>query len=149
MTSDRCVLVVGGLGYVGNVLMRRLLDKSYSVRCADLAIYENSGLAKAFRDEARFEYVTSDVRAVAGFDRMLDGATDLVLLAGARASDYANDLLLLARSFGAAWSTTQVTTAMARRSQIAGRLLAVLDPHLNRASVGRRSLLAAAAPWFR
>lgn len=82
MTSDRRVLVVGGLGYVGNVLMRRLLDKSYSVRCADLAIYENSGLAKAFRDEARFEYVPSDVRAVAGFDRMLDGATDLVLLAG-------------------------------------------------------------------
>ena len=68
---------------------------------------------------------------------------DFVLLAGARASDYANDLLDVARSLGAPWSTSQVTTAMARRSQISGRLLAVLDPHLDRAAVGRRAVLAA------
>ena len=67
---------------------------------------------------------------------------DFVLLAGARASDYANDLLDVARSLGAHWSTSQVTTAMARRSQISGRLLAVLDPHLDRAAVGRRAVLA-------
>jgi beta-lactamase regulating signal transducer with metallopeptidase domain/ketosteroid isomerase-like protein len=69
---------------------------------------------------------------------------DQVLLAGARASDYANDLLDLARRFGAPWSTSHVTTAMARRSQIAGRLLAVLDPHLDRRTVGRRPILAGA-----
>ena len=70
---------------------------------------------------------------------------DHVLLAGARASDYANDLLNLARSFGAPWSTSHVTTAMARRSQIAGRLLAVLDPQLDRGAIGRRSVLVGAA----
>lgn len=70
---------------------------------------------------------------------------DQVLLAGARASDYANDLLNLARSFGAPWSTSHVTTAMARRSQIAGRLLAVLDPQLDRGAIGRRSVLVGAA----
>ncbi len=70
---------------------------------------------------------------------------DQVLLAGARASDYANDLLELARSFGAPWSTAHVTTAMARRSQIAGRLLAVLDPHLDRGGIGRRSVLLGTA----
>lgn len=70
---------------------------------------------------------------------------DLVLLSGARASDYASDLLELARAFGAPWSTAHVTTAMARRSQIAGRLLAVLDPGLARRGVGRRSVWLAAA----
>ena len=70
---------------------------------------------------------------------------DFVLLAGARASDYANDLLDVARSLGAPWATSHVTTAMARRSQIAGRLLAVLDPDLDRTAAGRRALLAAAA----
>ena len=69
---------------------------------------------------------------------------DQVLLAGARASDYANDLLDLARTFGAPWSTSQVTTAMARRSQIAGRLLAVLDPHLERGATSRRFVLVCA-----
>lgn len=70
---------------------------------------------------------------------------DFVLLAGARASDYANDLLDVARSLGAPWATSHVTTAMARRSQIAGRLLAVLDPELDRTAAGRRALLGAAA----
>ncbi len=69
---------------------------------------------------------------------------DQVLLAGARASDYASDLLELARAFGAPWSTSHVTTAMARRSQIAGRLLAVLDPHLDRRAIGRRALVGCA-----
>ena len=70
---------------------------------------------------------------------------DQVLLSGARASDYADDLLELARSLGAPWATSRVTTAMARRSQIAGRLLAVLDPHLERKGAGRRSVVFGAA----
>jgi beta-lactamase regulating signal transducer with metallopeptidase domain/ketosteroid isomerase-like protein len=70
---------------------------------------------------------------------------DQVLLSGAKASDYANDLLEIARTLGAPWPTSQVSTAMARRSQIAGRLLAVLDPHLARrgARPGRAALAVA------
>jgi ketosteroid isomerase-like protein len=70
---------------------------------------------------------------------------DQVLLAGAKASDYANDLLEIARSLGAPWSTSQVSTAMARRSQIAGRLLAVLDPHLARGGTSRGRVILAAS----
>lgn len=69
---------------------------------------------------------------------------DQVLLSGAKASDYANDLLEIARSLGAPWPTSQVSTAMARRSQIAGRLLAVLDPHLARGGASRGRVAAAA-----
>jgi beta-lactamase regulating signal transducer with metallopeptidase domain/ketosteroid isomerase-like protein len=70
---------------------------------------------------------------------------DHVLQAGARPSDYAGDLLELARSLGAPWSTSHVTTAMARRSQISGRLLAILDPDRHRGTVQRQVVLASAA----
>jgi len=52
---------------------------------------------------------------------------DLVLRDGARASDYADELLALARSFRAGYATPRAAVAMARRSSLAGRLRAVLD----------------------
>lgn len=52
---------------------------------------------------------------------------DLVLRAGARASDYADELLALARSLRADRATPRAAVAMARPSSLAGRLRAVLD----------------------
>lgn len=69
---------------------------------------------------------------------------DLVLHAGARPSEYAGNLLELARSLGAPWSTAHVTTAMARRSQISGRLLAILDPDVQRGAVRRHAVAVSA-----
>ena len=61
---------------------------------------------------------------------------DHVLAAGTRPSEYAHELLEIASSlkrpaFGAA-------LAMARRSQLEGRLMAVLNPKLQRGSVSRK-----------
>ncbi|HEU5321540.1 MAG TPA: M56 family metallopeptidase, partial [Methylomirabilota bacterium] len=63
---------------------------------------------------------------------------DQVLTAGARASDYAGDLLEIARSLRAARLTAPAGLAMARPSQLAGRLLAVLDGGRSRRGVSRR-----------
>jgi beta-lactamase regulating signal transducer with metallopeptidase domain len=68
---------------------------------------------------------------------------DRVLTAGARASDYAGDLLEIARSLRAARLTAPAGLAMARPSQLAGRLLAVLDGGRNRRGVTRRLALPA------
>jgi uncharacterized protein (TIGR02246 family) len=71
---------------------------------------------------------------------------DLVLESGAKPSSYAHGLLDIARSLGARWTAAHVSPAMARRSQISGRLLAVLDPARSRQGLGRRvALLAASA----
>jgi beta-lactamase regulating signal transducer with metallopeptidase domain/ketosteroid isomerase-like protein len=74
---------------------------------------------------------------------------DLVLRHGARPSSYAHELLEIARAFGARWTASRISPAMARRSQISGRLLAVLDPDRRREGLGRRAAagagLAAAA----
>ncbi|MFB3112966.1 MAG: M56 family metallopeptidase, partial [Gemmatimonadales bacterium] len=60
---------------------------------------------------------------------------DTVLNAGARPSEYANHLLEIARSLKASQSTAFATVAMARPSQLTGRLLDVLDDTRNRRAV--------------
>jgi TonB family protein len=69
---------------------------------------------------------------------------DLVLNAGARASDYAGHLLEVARTMPPAPNLGWAAVAMARPSQLEGRLLAILDSRVNRNTAGRASALAAA-----
>jgi protocatechuate 3,4-dioxygenase beta subunit len=67
---------------------------------------------------------------------------DLVLMSGARASTYADDLLQLALVRGAL--PARLSLAMARRSQISSRLLAVLDPEQRRYALRPRAIAIAA-----
>lgn len=62
---------------------------------------------------------------------------DHVLDAGTKASDYADHLLDLARSFRSAGCSSLAAVAIARRSQLEGRLLAILDPSLSRRGMNR------------
>jgi TonB family protein len=74
-------------------------------------------------------------------------ADDLVLRAGTRASDYAENLLDIARNFRAASDNFPLASAavcMARRPQLEGRLLAILDTTTNRNTANRASALATA-----
>jgi TonB family protein len=68
----------------------------------------------------------------------------LVLDSGIRPSDYASELLDIARSFskGQRWSSAAALT-MARRGELEGRLYAILDPR--RDAAARRPVLAIAA----
>ena len=69
---------------------------------------------------------------------------DRVLAAGARASDYAGHLLEVARAFRPAGVLSAAAIAMARPSQLEGRLLAVLDSARSRRIPGRRARLVGA-----
>jgi beta-lactamase regulating signal transducer with metallopeptidase domain len=60
---------------------------------------------------------------------------DFVLAAGARASRYADDLLGLARRLARPTAPAAAALAMARRSELEGRLLAILDPAIKRGAV--------------
>lgn len=57
---------------------------------------------------------------------------DFVLRTGTKASDYADHLLKIIRSVQYWKWTSPVTVSMARRSQLEGRLLAILNPKLSR-----------------
>jgi TonB family protein len=64
-------------------------------------------------------------------------ADDLVLAAGASASDYAGHLLDIARSMQPAPTATCAAIAMARRSQLESRLRAILDSGVTRGAPRR------------
>ena len=71
---------------------------------------------------------------------------DLVLASGTRGSDYANQLLDIARVMRAGRFPAVLagaTLAMAHRSQLEGRLMAILDPNVPRRSLTRVGVLAA------
>lgn len=70
---------------------------------------------------------------------------DLVLAAGARASEYAGHLLEVARTMQATPALGWAAIAMARPSNLEGRLSAILDERIRRANPGRAAALAAAA----
>lgn len=86
---------------------------------------------------------------------------DLVLGVGASGPDYADQLLQLARGLRASRQPALATVSMARPSQLEGRLLAILDPGLDRRAPSRPAAAATATlaagllvpiaglePWF-
>ena len=74
---DRTILVAGGAGYIGCVLIPRLLDRGYRVRLLDRLYFGEEALA-SFRD--RIELVVADVRDIP--DKALDGVDGVINLSG-------------------------------------------------------------------
>ncbi len=70
---------------------------------------------------------------------------DQVLLAGSKASSYASHLLEMARSLKSENCASLASVAMARRSHLSDRLVAVLDPEARRWAPNRLLLGAASA----
>jgi len=68
---------------------------------------------------------------------------DLVLDAGTRASDYAHDLLEMARALNDTRRSPLASVALAHRSRFEDRLLAILDPKLARRALSRVSIMSA------
>jgi nucleoside-diphosphate-sugar epimerase len=71
------ILVAGGAGYIGCVLVPRLLDRGYQVRVLDRLYFGEEPLA-GFRD--RIELVTADVRDIPA--DALDGVDGVINLSG-------------------------------------------------------------------
>jgi TonB family protein len=71
-------------------------------------------------------------------------ADDLVLNAGAPPADYAGHLLEIARTLQPQRATAAAALSMARRSQLEGRLVAILDARIPRRQHGRAATAAAA-----
>jgi beta-lactamase regulating signal transducer with metallopeptidase domain len=68
---------------------------------------------------------------------------DQVILAGSKPSMYAENLLDIALSLASERRSSYISVAMARRSEISGRLMAVLDPKIRRGVWGPLGTLSA------
>jgi beta-lactamase regulating signal transducer with metallopeptidase domain/Flp pilus assembly protein TadD len=70
---------------------------------------------------------------------------DLVLASGTKPSEYADHLLAIAKSMPTFDPFRSVTLAMSRRSQLEGRLLSILQPHVARRIFTARGVAMACA----
>lgn len=74
------VLVVGGAGYLGSVLCRKLLKKGYSVRVLDSLLF-GDGPIKDLCDDPNFELVVGDMRSISTMVDAISGVDAVVHLA--------------------------------------------------------------------
>lgn len=79
--AGRSVLVVGGAGYVGSVLVTRLLDAGARVHVLDQLVYDNGFALHHLLDRDGLTVVRGDLRDRRAFAKALGDAEDVVLLA--------------------------------------------------------------------
>jgi nucleoside-diphosphate-sugar epimerase len=73
------VLVVGGAGYIGSVLVRKLLERGYRVRVLDRLLYGEESLAELYGVEG-FELIEGDFRNVEAVVRAVQGVGSIIHL---------------------------------------------------------------------
>jgi nucleoside-diphosphate-sugar epimerase len=78
--SIRQVLVTGGAGYVGAVLVPRLLDAGYRVKVLDLYIYGDHVL-DAVKEHPQLEQIKGDIRDRKLLERVIPGCNAVIHLA--------------------------------------------------------------------
>jgi len=74
------VLVIGGVGYIGSMLVDRLIRLGYQVRVLDLLLYGKDALRHFEADSRKFEFVRGDCRDEELVRRLLEGADAVVHL---------------------------------------------------------------------
>ena len=74
------VLVVGGAGYIGSVLVERLLEKGYRVRVLDSLLYGDEPL-RSVRNHPDFDMIVGDCRNIQDVVRAVRGVESIVHLA--------------------------------------------------------------------
>lgn len=79
--KDSHILVIGGAGYVGSVLVRKLLSEGFKVRVLDKLIYDNGSTLYELLEEDNFSFMYGDFGNEILLSNALDNITDVVLLA--------------------------------------------------------------------
>jgi len=89
LMNDRCalptVVVTGGVGYVGSLLVRRLLARGYRVRVLDCLLYGGEAIQEML-DHPHLELVVSDFRQADSVASAIEGS-DAVIHLGAIVGD--------------------------------------------------------------
>jgi nucleoside-diphosphate-sugar epimerase len=80
-SESRHILVLGGAGYIGSVLIRKLLAEGYTVRVLDKLLYNNGSSVYDLLEEKKFSFINGDFGDEALVTRALTNVTDVILLA--------------------------------------------------------------------
>jgi nucleoside-diphosphate-sugar epimerase len=80
MKKFNSVLVIGGGGYVGAVLVPKLLKEGYNVKVYDLFIYTEE-VFNAVKNNPKLSLIKGDVRDIANLDKAIKGTDAIIHLA--------------------------------------------------------------------
>lgn len=89
MVKER-VLITGGAGYIGNVLIRKLLERGYKVSCLDNLLYSQGGSIFPLVEHPDFEFTFGDVEDKSTLSKLIKKSDIIIPLAaivGAPACD--------------------------------------------------------------
>lgn len=78
---ERHILIIGGAGYIGSVLTKKLLSKGYKVKVLDKLLYNNGICISDLMEEDSFSFIFGDFGDDKLLERALTNVTDVVLLA--------------------------------------------------------------------
>ncbi len=74
------ILVIGGAGYLGSVLARKLISKGYNVRVLDNLTYGDYGI-KDLMANPKFEFVKGDIKDISNIVNAIKGVDAVIHLA--------------------------------------------------------------------
>jgi nucleoside-diphosphate-sugar epimerase len=75
------ILLIGGAGYIGSVMVRKMLQRGYKVRVLDSLLYGEQSIAELYADP-NFELIVGDFRHVDTMVRAARGVDAIVHLGG-------------------------------------------------------------------
>jgi nucleoside-diphosphate-sugar epimerase len=78
---NRHILVIGGAGYVGSVLIRKLMSSGYKVRVLDKLIHNHGSSIAGLLEFPNFSFLNGDFCEKAILSAALKDITDIVLMA--------------------------------------------------------------------
>src|SRR5438309_249561 len=78
--SMRSVLVLGGAGYLGSVMVGRLLQRGFHVRVLDAFLFGDRSLSE-FKPSPSFELIRGDIRNIEVVQRSMKGSDAVIHLA--------------------------------------------------------------------
>ena len=81
MKLHKHILVIGGAGYIGSILVKKLLKKGYKVRILDRLIYDNGSSISDLSEEKKFSFIYGDFGEEHILNNSLEEITDVVHLA--------------------------------------------------------------------
>jgi nucleoside-diphosphate-sugar epimerase len=75
------VLVTGGAGYIGNILVEKLLDRGYKVRVLDLMLFGDNAL-EGLKDNENLQILRGDIRHIKDLTYAIKNVNTVIHLAG-------------------------------------------------------------------
>ncbi|MBU0459989.1 MAG: NAD-dependent epimerase/dehydratase family protein [Nanoarchaeota archaeon] len=74
------ILVVGGAGYLGSILCRKLVSRGYKVKVLDLLMFGEEPILSV-KNNPNFEFIHGDMRDITTLTKTLKGVDAVILLA--------------------------------------------------------------------